>query len=150
MLQAVSQDTPVASPINIERKKMYVFPEYVDWSGKKILIFENDYCSALLLTDLLNSTNARMVHIYKNTVMEDFYDESIDLIIKGIDISEMETGLELTKKTRLRYPHIPIIAHTACMFPKDIKACYAAGCNGFIGKPFEFDDFICLVMKYMM
>jgi len=151
MLLAVSKDAPVVDSKKKDRNKLYAFPGYIDWSNKSILIFERDYCSTLLLKDLLESTNIRVIHVDKKAIMENFYDESIDLIIKGIDVDEIMTGLELTRKIRLRYPHIPIIAHSACCINMDdIHHCLDAGCDDFIAKPFEFDDLISSLMKYLM
>ena len=124
------------------------FPEYVNWADKTILIYEREYCSALILKELLSSTNIKIIHINKKTILENFYDESIDLIINGIDVYEVINGLKLTREIRLRFPHIPIIAHTACP-PENARECYNAGCEEFIEKPFKFEELFDKLTKYL-
>jgi CheY-like chemotaxis protein len=124
------------------------FPESINWADKTILIFESEYCSALILKELLSSTNVRIIHIDKKTILENFYDTSINLIINGIEVNEILTGLKLTREIRLRYPQIPIIAHTTSR-PEEARIYYAAGCNGFIEKPFRTEELVDMLMKYL-
>ena len=63
-------------------------------------------------------------------------------------------GLEATRRIRaLRKPQakkIPIIAMTANVFKEDIDKCIAAGMNGHIGKPIDFDKLIEVIGKYLL
>jgi signal transduction histidine kinase/CheY-like chemotaxis protein len=45
---------------------------------------------------------------------------------------------------------IPIIAMTANVFKEDIEKCFAAGMNGHIGKPVEFNVLVRILRKYLV
>jgi PAS domain S-box-containing protein len=69
--------------------------------------------------------------------------DTYDLILMDIQMPEMD-GYEATRRIRaLDVPKagtVPIIAITASVFREDIERCLAAGMNGHIGKPLDFDD----------
>jgi CheY-like chemotaxis protein len=45
--------------------------------------------------------------------------------------------------------NLPIIAMTAHVFTSDIEECLAAGMNDHIGKPFDIDDVLKKLHKYL-
>jgi CheY-like chemotaxis protein len=44
---------------------------------------------------------------------------------------------------------IPIIAMTANVFKEDVNKCLAAGMNGHVGKPLDFDEVMTVLKKYL-
>ncbi|WP_353570261.1 ATP-binding protein [Candidatus Albibeggiatoa sp. nov. BB20] len=62
-----------------------------------------------------------------------------DLICTDIVMPVLD-GLELTRLIRKQYPDLPIIALSASAFKADHDRAIAAGCNGFLPKPFYFID----------
>jgi CheY-like chemotaxis protein len=131
-------------------KYSYTFEKCPDWSDKTILIYETDFGSACLLDEMLSATKVRIIHVYQKTEMEKFYDRYVDLIIFRIDMKEMETGLKLTRKIRLRYPGRPLIAYTEYpMYQNSSKICFDIGCNEVIVKTFEYDHFEVILTKYL-
>jgi PAS domain S-box-containing protein len=75
-----------------------------------------------------------------------------DLIFMDIHMPEVD-GYEATRLIRkLDNPSagkVPIIAMTANVFKEDVERCLAAGMNGHVGKPLNFDDVIALLQKYL-
>jgi len=71
--------------------------------------------------------------------------EKHDVIFMDIQMPEMD-GYEATRKIReLGLPRadtIPIIAMTANVFREDVERCLAAGMDGHIGKPLDFNEVI--------
>ena len=75
------------------------------------------------------------------------------LIFMDIQMPEMD-GYEAACRIRaLDAPNagtVPIIAMTANVFKEDIDNCFAAGMNGHIGKPIDFDDVLITLRTYLL
>jgi CheY-like chemotaxis protein len=69
-----------------------------------------------------------------------------------IHMPEMD-GYEATRRIReSNIPQaktVPIIAMIADVFREDIEKCLAAGMNGHIGKPFDFDNLLDKLRGYL-
>jgi len=63
----------------------------------------------------------------------------------GYDATRIIRTLENIPNART----IPIVAMTANVFREDIEKCLEAGMNGHIGKPFDFDEVMALLRKYI-
>ncbi len=74
------------------------------------------------------------------------------LILMDIQMPEMD-GIKATKRIRglntSAAKSIPILAMTANAFKEDVDACLAAGMNGHIGKPVDFDELIGKLSDYL-
>ncbi len=74
------------------------------------------------------------------------------LIFMDVQMPEMD-GYEATRRIReMEAPNaktVPIIAMTANVFKEDIDRCLAAGMNGHIGKPLDFDEVFSVLQKYL-
>ena len=68
-----------------------------------------------------------------------------DMILMDVQMPEMD-GYEATRNIRAfdlpEAKTIPIIAMTANVFKEDVEKCYAAGMNGHLGKPINFNELI--------
>ena len=75
-----------------------------------------------------------------------------DLILMDIQMPGMG-GYEATRLIRAmdieKAKHIPIIAMTANVFSEDIENCLAAGMNGHIGKPLDFEVLFKIIGQYL-
>ena len=67
--------------------------------------------------------------------------EQPDLILMDVMMPEMD-GREAVRELRARpeTKDIPILAATALFRTTDLKSCLDAGCNGYIIKPFTFQE----------
>lgn len=72
------------------------------------------------------------------------------LILVDIGLPGMD-GLMLTKflKKQARYKDVPIIAITAYAMKGDEEKAVAAGCSGYIAKPFDTRSFPGLIDQYL-
>ncbi|MEE2940107.1 MAG: response regulator, partial [Planctomycetota bacterium] len=64
---------------------------------------------------------------------------AFDLVLMDIDMPILD-GLAATKEIRAlggRCADLPILAMTANVVPEDRAACFEAGMNGWLGKPFD-------------
>ena len=60
----------------------------------------------------------------------------MDIMMPGMDGRETARALRANPETK----DIPILAATALFRDSDLKSCLAAGCNGYIVKPFTFQE----------
>jgi signal transduction histidine kinase/CheY-like chemotaxis protein len=77
---------------------------------------------------------------------------AFDMIFMDIQMPEMD-GYEAARAVRASgAPNagtIPIIAMTANVFKEDVEKCLEAGMNGHIGKPFDFNEVLKLLRRYL-
>ena len=60
----------------------------------------------------------------------------MDIMMPGMDGLEAAREIRANEETK----HIPILAATALFRDTDLKSCIEAGCNGYIIKPFTFQE----------
>lgn len=75
-------------------------------------------------------------------------DEHPDLILMDIRMPEMD-GLDATRIIKEVNPNVPIIALSAYAFEENIREAQAAGCNGFLSKPFRVEDLLDKIHNYL-
>jgi len=75
-------------------------------------------------------------------------ENNIDLILMDIKMPVMN-GLEATKKIKSFNPNVPIIAQTAYSTSLDKVLAKESGCDDFISKPINKDEFYSLLNKYL-
>jgi CheY-like chemotaxis protein/anti-sigma regulatory factor (Ser/Thr protein kinase) len=76
-----------------------------------------------------------------------------DLVLMDWHMPVMD-GLTATRRLRLmeesqRRPRLPVIALTASVLPGDREACEAAGMDGFVAKPFSYDDLTAVLDRWL-
>ncbi|MCL1830256.1 MAG: response regulator, partial [Oscillospiraceae bacterium] len=75
-----------------------------------------------------------------------------DMIFMDLQMPEMD-GYDATRKIRAsglgNSAEIPIVAMTANVFKEDIENCIAAGMNGHLGKPLDFDEVLATLEEYL-
>ena len=67
----------------------------------------------------------------------------LDLNLPGLDGYQVLTRLKADARTR----HIPVIILTTTDEPHEIERCYALGCNVYITKPVEYEQFAEAIRK---
>jgi CheY-like chemotaxis protein len=67
----------------------------------------------------------------------------LDLNLPRLDGYQVLTRLKAYERTR----HIPIIILTTTDEPQEIERCYALGCNVYVTKPVEYDEFAEAIRK---
>jgi len=107
-----------------------------DFTGKKILIAEDERTNYLFLEALLKRTNAILIwaETGKSAVDAVAKDGTIDLILMDIKMPEMN-GYEATNAIKKTNPNIPIIAQTAYALAGEKEKILSAGCNDYLSKP---------------
>ncbi|MBN2610773.1 MAG: response regulator [Bacteroidales bacterium] len=121
----------------------------LNWSGKMILIAEDEESNFEYLKELLDGTKIRIEWAKNgNEAIEITRVSKPDLILMDIKMPNIN-GLEATRIIRGFNQAIPIIAQTAHAFENDKQKCIEAGCNEYICKPIDATKALDLLKKYL-
>lgn len=103
-----------------------------------LLLVEDNEDILTVLQNILQKRYHVFTAINGYEALEMLKKREIDIIISDVMMPEMD-GLELTKTLRkdFNYSHIPILLLTARNSVEDRIACYDAGADGYISKPFD-------------
>ncbi len=81
-------------------------------------------------------------------VLEAIKKEPFDLIIMDVQMpvkDGIETTTEIRKWEKEQGRYTPIVAMTAHVLKGDQEKCFAAGMDGYVGKPLKFDEFFAVI-----
>lgn len=108
----------------------------MDFSGKNILIAEDEEANFQYLRLLLTHAGANVLHAKNGQEAVDMCQKNdhIDMVLMDMKMPKMD-GYEATKSIKGFAPHIPIIAQTAYALVHDSKLALEAGCDDYISKP---------------
>jgi two-component system, cell cycle response regulator DivK len=112
-----------------------------------ILIVEDNPANLKLATTVLEHSGYQVLHAENATDgIATARQCKPDLILMDIQLPGMD-GLEATRilKADPETTGIPIVALTAFAMKGDEARILAAGCNGYIAKPFDYKDFLARV-----
>ncbi len=125
------------------------FPN-LNFKGKKILVVEDDLFSFQFIEALLKDTNIKIIHAKngEDAVEISSIATDIDLIIMDIRLPFLD-GCEATIQIKKQNPKIYVIAQTANVHSDDRARCMRAGCDDYIAKPLDPDEFLRLVAHYL-
>lgn len=115
---------------------------------RRILVADDDTAILHVMTLMLEDAGYEVTSTVDGETVQKVLSELPDLILldiwmSGIDGREICKQLKSQKKTK----HIPIIMISANKDTKDIAK--KAGANDFLAKPFEMNDLLALVEKYI-
>jgi CheY-like chemotaxis protein len=124
--------------------------EIPDWTGKSILIAEDEETNFVLLNGILSRTNASLYRASTGYEAISLYEQNpaIDLILMDIRMPEMN-GLEAAQHIIAFDPHAKIIAQTAYALPEDKNQYIKAGMKAVIAKPIDPVEMFYICSKYL-
>jgi len=121
-------------------------------TGKKVLVVDDKEENRRLLRKLL------MLHGYAiieaatgETAIELAQSERPDLVLMDLRLREGIDGIEATIRLKANpaLAGISVVAITASVSPEDVQRALDSGCNGFIRKPIDIDEFPKQVAEYL-
>ena len=115
----------------------------------KVLIAEDDEGSAILIGITVGSFSKEIIKVRTGIEAVDACrnNPDIDLVLMDIKMPDMD-GFEATKQIRKFNRDVIIIAQTAYTLSGDREKTLATGCNDYISKPIQKDQFMALMEKY--
>jgi signal transduction histidine kinase/DNA-binding response OmpR family regulator len=116
------------------------------FEGHTVLLAEDMEVNREIVLAILEPTGLEIVCVENGLEALNIFEsdpQRFDMIFMDVQMPVMG-GLEATRTIRaLGTPaalDIPIIAMTANVFREDVEQCLAAGMNGHVGKPIDFDE----------
>ncbi|MDX9845654.1 MAG: PAS domain S-box protein [Tenuifilaceae bacterium] len=122
-----------------------------DFTGKTILIAEDEEANFLYINELIEETGATIIRATNGQEAIDifFSDAEVNIILMDIKMP-MVGGIEATEAIRLRDKSIPIIALTAYAMASDREKCLSAGCNRYLSKPVRRNELLRAIAEIIM
>ncbi|WP_158974885.1 ATP-binding protein [Cellulophaga sp. L1A9] len=120
----------------------------------RILLAEDDINVQTVLFKLLLDTNFFYIDLVSDgaMIMEKLINEDYDLLLMDINLPNV-SGDQVARVIRdfpfKNIKKIPIIGITAYSYEDDLKAFKKAGMNAVLSKPFEHDDLLKTMAKYL-
>ena len=138
----IGQATP-HEPVSSEVNQTFHF------SGKTILLVEDDQYNAEYIKEILSGTEINIIHAkYGAEAIEIVTQQSPDLVLMDIRLPKMD-GYEATRQIKKLKPEIKIIVQTAYASPSDKQKAFDAGGNDYISKPLKRSQLLSLINKYL-
>lgn len=132
----------------IERRRAIPMVAAPTLSGR-ILCAEDNELNQRLVSLLVERTGAELVHVPNGAeALERATKEAFDLILMDIQMPVMN-GRDATLALREAGVNTPIVALTANVMTEDIAEYRKAGCNGYLAKPIDKQQFYQTLVKYL-
>lgn len=114
----------------------------LNFTGKKILIIEDDIDSTIIMKSYLSDTNANIFTLNDGAKAIDFIkNNDIDIVILDIGLPN-RSGYDILKDIRAIDDRLPVIIESALAMPDKKSKAYELGCDDFLTKPFHKEEFL--------
>jgi len=119
-----------------------------NFSGKTILVVEDDEHNFRYLKEVFNRTSAKIVHAGKGAdAVQIALSQNIDIVLMDIRLPDI-SGYEATRQIRQKKQNVIIIAQTAYATSEDRQQAIDSGCNEYFSKPVKAKKLLELVDKH--
>ncbi|MBI5325473.1 MAG: response regulator [Ignavibacteriae bacterium] len=138
--------------VHIEEKSLLkIQKEIIHTSKPRILYVEDDDISVILLVKLLKGKYEIDIATKANEAIEKTRIVQYNLILMDINLGKGESGIDVTREIRKleNYKNIPIIAITAFAMHGDKEEFISGGCDDYLSKPYNPNDLINMIEKYI-
>jgi PAS domain S-box-containing protein len=117
------------------------------FSGKTILIVEDDRYNTEYIKEILSDTGLNIIHTeFGLEAVHIAISQPLDLVLMDIQLPDMN-GYEATSQIKKHKPNLGIIAQTA--YAADKQKALDAGCNDYISKPLKRNLLLNMINKQL-
>jgi len=127
----------------------------VNLEGYCVLLVEDVEINREIVLALLAPTLVHVECAENGAIAVDMYSanpEKYNMIFMDVQMPEMDgytAARTIRASDKPNAKDIPIVAMTANVFREDIEKCLAAGMNGHLGKPLDFDEVLSTLESYL-
>ena len=120
------------------------------WSGKTVLIVEDNETSNIYFEAALRKTKANLVWAKNGLDAVEMVKKNnqINLILMDINMPKLD-GIEATRIIKGLFPEIIIVVQTAFILSGEERLCVDAGCDEFITKPIRLKYLLDTINRYL-
>lgn len=137
----------LTQPVQMEEQKIESTDDSYDYSGKRVLLVEDNELNRELATVILEETgmviDCAEDGIEAVNIINEAPEDKYDLVLMDIQMPRMD-GYTATREIRTlsnnRKANIPIVAMTANAFDEDRRKAFECGMNGHIVKPIDMKE----------
>jgi CheY-like chemotaxis protein len=144
-------ELPVPDASALPELDLPVEPAASSVSGLRILLVEDNEINRFVARELLEARGARveMACDGAEAVAMLARDSAFDVVLMDLQMPRMD-GLDATRAIRgqLGLRTLPIIAMTANVMASDRAECLEAGMDAHVGKPFEVDELVRVLLAH--
>ena len=141
---------------NIQQKTIVSEVDGCDFSGKRVLLVEDNMINREIAIEILKTTNIEVEEAENGKIAVEQFEKNgagyYDIILMDIQMPVMN-GYEATEKIRSLKredaKYVPIIAMTANAFTEDVVNAKNAGMNEHIPKPIDLNKFIRTLKRWI-
>ena len=121
-----------------------------NWSGKRILLVEDDKTNMEFLTIILKRTGAELIGIYSGSELRAHYGElnQYDMVLLDVRLPDA-SGWELAAEIKKQRSDMPVIAQTAYAMESDRKMSEEVGCDAYISKPIKKENLLEVMSRFL-
>jgi PAS domain S-box-containing protein len=141
---------PYKPGINIEKPQEIDYNLEYNWTGRTILIAEDEEVNYSLLETILKPTGVGILRAKTGLEAIQYCTSEmrINLVLMDVKMPDLD-GLEATRQIKSLRKSLPIIAQTAYAMSTDENNCLKAGCDDYISKPLRIDDLLKKIDQYI-
>ena len=133
---------------NAKRKASNSLITY-DWSGKKILIAEDEDLNFKVLESVLSKTKAQLLRANNGIEAVNIFKENqINLVLMDIQMPDMD-GYSATQEIKKINSRVPVVAQTSFAMEGEKEKCLLVGCNDYLSKPLNLNELLLKIDKYI-
>ncbi len=121
-----------------------------NWSGKNILVAEDELVNFFYVRELLTPTGANIIKAVNGKEVLDYLSKNPypDIILMDLKMPLLN-GYDATIEIRRTNKDVPIIAVTAYAFAGEKEKAMNAGCHLFIHKPFRKEELLSAISQFI-
>jgi len=120
-----------------------------NWSGKQILLIDDDEVTFLLIKNMLRKTNVELTYAVNGKEgIKKFDANKYDLVLLDINMP-LINGVDVLKHIKESKRNVPVVVQTAYALADDSKRFLKMGSDGYISKPMSQDDLFAGIKKFL-
>ncbi len=139
---------PLVTEEAIAEPRVMISNKSYNWTGKRILVAEDEMLNWMFIREMLSKTGAEIVHA-EDGIQAVKISRKLkpDAILMDIKMPGMN-GIDATRKIRTFNKKVPIIAQTAFVMAEEKAESKLVGCNHFVTKPLDRTVIMELIDSY--